>query len=61
MQHQTINGFEGCVSTEIAVGQLEDVVVDSLRHHAADRQLAAEGMVARAISEAFPCRPLHSK
>jgi len=60
MQHQTINGFKGCVSTEIAAGQLQDVVVDFLRQHAADRHLAAESMVARAVSEAFPCGPLHS-
>jgi Rap1a immunity proteins len=56
MQHQPVNGFEGCVSTAVGAGQVQDIVVDFLHEHPADRHLAAEGTVARAISEAFPCR-----
>lgn len=50
-----INGFHACFSQYMTRGQVLDVVVKWLRDHPESRHLSANGLVARALSEAFPC------
>jgi hypothetical protein len=51
-----INGYKACVPDGVTAGQLQDVVVQYLRLNPADRHFLAFGLVADAISKAFPCR-----
>jgi hypothetical protein len=51
-----VNGYEACVPNVVTAGQLKDIVVQYLRQNAAERHLLAVGLVADAISKAFPCR-----
>jgi hypothetical protein len=52
----SLNGYEACVPQEVTVGQLQNIVVQYLRQDPRDRHLGAIGLVAHAISNAFPCR-----
>lgn len=52
----SVNGYEACIPLEVTVGQLQDIVVQYLRQDPRDRHLGAIGLVAHAISNAFPCR-----
>jgi hypothetical protein len=51
-----LNGYEACVHKDVTADQLKDIVVQYLRLNPADRHLGAVGLVADAISKAFPCR-----
>ena len=51
----SINGFTACIPTGVQVGQINDVV-RLLARHPERRHLSAEGPVAQALQEAFPCR-----
>jgi hypothetical protein len=50
-----VNGYIACVSAGVNVGQLVDIVTIFLRERPAIRHYAASGLVANALSEAFPC------
>ena len=50
-----VNGYEACVPEAVTAGQLQDVVVQYLQLNPADRHLSAVGLVAHALSKAFPC------
>ena len=50
-----INGYSACLSPAVEAGQLIDVVVNYLRLKPADRHYDATGLVAHAMSDAFPC------
>jgi hypothetical protein len=52
----SVNGYIACIPKGVTAGQLKDVVVQYLLFKPADRHLAAVGLVADAISQAFPCR-----
>jgi hypothetical protein len=52
----TINGYSACFQPGMTVGQVMDIVKQHLAMHPQDRQAAGDGFVARALSEAFPCR-----
>ena len=45
-----------CVPDDATAGQAEDIVRQWLEGHPEVRHLAAEGLVALALSEAFPCK-----
>ena len=51
-----INGFTACLPAHVTAGQARDVVTRFLASHPETRHLAAAGMVARPLAEAFPCR-----
>jgi hypothetical protein len=51
-----VNGYDACIPLSVNVGQIKDIVVQYLRLNPAERHLAAAGLVADAISKAFPCR-----
>jgi hypothetical protein len=51
-----INGWGACMSAEVSVRQLHDVVTQFLQDNAKLRHLAAAGLVAHALADAFPCR-----
>jgi hypothetical protein len=51
-----INGYRACVPQPVTVGQIKDIVIEHLRHSAAERHLMAAGLVARALEQSFPCR-----
>ena len=48
-------GWRACVSPEIRPEQLLDVAVRFLAAHPAYAQFSASGLVANALSDAFPC------
>jgi hypothetical protein len=52
----SVNGYEACVPTTVTAGQLKDIVVQYLLLNPAKRHFLAVGLVADAISKAFPCR-----
>jgi len=51
-----INGRSACLPPGVLVGQAVGVVKRWLDQHPEQRQLGAAGLVAQALSEAFPCR-----
>jgi hypothetical protein len=51
-----VNGFRACVASGVQADQLKDIVVQFLRLNPSRRHFGGAGLVARAISEAFPCR-----
>ena len=55
----SVNGYRACVPVGpggVEAFQLKDIVVQYLRRNPSPRHLGAAGLVAGAISEAFPCR-----
>ena len=52
----TINGYRACLKPGTTVGQVMDIAKQHLAKHPQDRGAAADGFVARALEEAFPCR-----
>jgi hypothetical protein len=52
----TVNGWRACLPYGVTEGQVMDVVVQALRAHPQRRHNGASGLVASALSEAFPCR-----
>jgi Rap1a immunity proteins len=55
---ETIGGFRWCPPETITAGQAVDVATKFLRDNPAVRDAAASGLVAKAMYEAWPCRPL---
>ena len=57
MAENAINGFSACIPlTGVKTPQLVDVVNQYLRANPAKRHFSAAGLVASALSSAFPCR-----
>jgi hypothetical protein len=56
MTANAINGFRACIPLTVSNPQLLDVVNQYLRANPAKRHLAAAGLVADALSTAFPCQ-----
>lgn len=56
MNGNSVNGYKACEPMDVTAGQLKDIVVQYLRLNPAERHLGASGLVADAISKAFPCR-----
>jgi hypothetical protein len=50
-----VNGYFACPPADATRQQLMDVVTHWLREHPEARHYAANGITARALSEAFPC------
>jgi hypothetical protein len=50
-----IDGVSACMPEWASAGQVEDVVVQYLRGHPADRDVAAAPVVAVSLSLAWPC------
>lgn len=50
----SVNGFRAKFTVGITVQQITDVVLKFLREHPEDRHYSANGLVAQALSEAFP-------
>ena len=50
-----VNRFRSCFTEAVTRGQLADVVVTWLGQHPDDKRYAAAGIVAEALSKAFPC------
>jgi hypothetical protein len=51
-----VNGFKACIPLGVTAQQIKDVAVQYLTKNPAIRNYAAAGLVAAALSEAFPCR-----
>jgi hypothetical protein len=51
-----VDGFGACFPSDVTQGQVRDAVVTWLRANPDFRQYGATGLVAKALSEAFPCR-----
>lgn len=52
----TINGYTACLKPGTTVGQVMNIAKQHLAAHPQDRGAAADGFVARALDEAFPCK-----
>ena len=50
-----IFGWKACLPAQVTKGQVVDVVRQFLNDNPQDLHLAAAGLVARALAEAFPC------
>lgn len=50
-----VNGISACMDSQIVQRQLWDIVTQWMVVHPAVRQLGASGLVAGALSDAFPC------
>lgn len=55
LDSNSVNGYAACIPTSVSLGQIKDIVVQYLRSNPAVRHFAAVGLVADAISRAFPC------
>ncbi len=56
MGHFPLGGFRACVPVgTVPVSQLVDIATNHLRANADSRHLLAAGLVAQALSRAFPC------
>ena len=51
-----VNNAKACFPVAVTRGLLQDVVVKFLQLHREERHLAAVGLVAAALKEAFPCK-----
>lgn len=52
---QWVNGFRACLSIHMTAQQLQDVAMRYLAAHPELRHLAAAGLVASSLANAFPC------
>ena len=50
-----VNGFTVCSPSDVSLKQVRDVAVQYLTKHPELRNFGAAGVVARALSEAYPC------
>lgn len=55
MEDVYISGFRACYPTGVTTGQVTDIVRSFLKNNPAERHYRADGVVAQALSEAFPC------
>jgi hypothetical protein len=51
----SVLGLRACISVEVAGSQIREIVVGALHREEASRNLAARGIVAKALAQAFPC------
>jgi hypothetical protein len=51
----SVLGLRACISVEVAGSQILEIVVGALHREEASRNLAARGIVAKALAQAFPC------
>jgi hypothetical protein len=51
-----VSGWSACIPIEVTGQQAVDIVVQSFRRNVATRHYGAASLIARALSEAFPCR-----
>lgn len=56
MYNEPVFGYKICISQNVAFSQLRDVVVQYMISHPERRHFGAASMVARALSQAFPCQ-----
>ena len=56
LENNSINGFRACIPEGVTVARLKDVVYLYLTVHSVKLHLAASGLVAEALEDAFPCR-----
>ena len=56
MLDNELDGYTACLPAHVQISQVEDVVTRFLAQHPERRHLRANSLVARAISESFPCR-----
>jgi len=56
MAINTINTFRACVPLNSTWGQIARISIKYLREHPEQLHHAAHGLVAAALSEAFPCK-----
>jgi len=52
----SVDGFTACLPADFDDTRRRNIVVEFLRRNAASRRLDATGLIARAFSEAYPCR-----
>jgi hypothetical protein len=56
LENREVAGYRACVPTPtVEIGQLGDIVTTFLRDHPEERSLTGASIVARALSQAFPC------
>jgi Rap1a immunity proteins len=53
--HEGVMGWHACFRLNTTRGQIADVVKLWLQKHPEKRDLAAPGLVAQALAQAFPC------
>lgn len=52
-----VGGYRACMPPDsVTAGQVRDIAVQWLQRNPQLRHYSAEGLVAKALSEAFPCR-----
>lgn len=56
LANNPVNRYRACLPKQATVGQITDVVKLQLERHPELRHMAAAGLVAEALSIAFPCR-----
>ena len=52
----SVQGHSACLPDQIAQGQVQDIAVPWLEVHPQYLHLGANGLVAAALADAFPCR-----
>jgi Rap1a immunity proteins len=56
LANKIVDGFSACITIELDDSRRKDIVVQFLNDNPALRYLGAPELVARALSEAFPCQ-----
>ena len=56
LNYQPFNRYRACTPPTVIANQAVDVAMQFLRRHPELRHYAASGLVAQALSEAFPCQ-----
>jgi hypothetical protein len=55
-QRHAVHGFQACFPRGAGIRQFRDIVVQYLEEYPAQRHLLASSLVAKALSDAFPCQ-----
>jgi len=55
LDSNAVNGYSACVPNKVNQGEVRDIVVKFLEDHPELRHYEAHVLIARALSEAFPC------
>ena len=55
MDEHTVYGWSACVPNDVMLSQLTDIVTRWLDNNPQKRHYAAQGLIAEALAEAFPC------
>ena len=56
LENNGIDGFTACISNELDDPQLRNIVIQFLKRNETLQTLPAPNLIARALSEVFPCR-----